>query len=59
LSDRIRDALALQRFGSGGDIGEAVAFLCSDAAAYITGTVLDCDGGMRLGDLPGPAGPTA
>lgn len=54
LGDRIRDALALPRFGTGRDIGDAVAFLCSDAASYITGTILDCDGGMRLGDFHVP-----
>jgi NAD(P)-dependent dehydrogenase (short-subunit alcohol dehydrogenase family) len=31
--------------GTPQDIGMAVAFLCSDAAAYITGTVLNVDGG--------------
>jgi NAD(P)-dependent dehydrogenase (short-subunit alcohol dehydrogenase family) len=61
VSDRIREALPLMRFGRRGDIADAVAFLCSDAAAFITGTVLDCDGGMRLGEfhtpLPVASGP--
>ncbi len=51
---QVQAALALPRLGRGQDIGDAVAFLCSDAAAYITGTILDCDGGMRLGDLASP-----
>lgn len=53
---RVQASLALPRLGRGQDIGDAVAFLCSDAAAYVTGTILDCDGGMRLGDLADPAG---
>ncbi len=56
MAERVQAALALPYFGRGSDVGEAVAFLSSDAASYITGTILDCDGGMRLGDLPVPSG---
>lgn len=42
---------ALRRFGEPEHIANAVAFLASDKAEYITGTILDCDGGMRLGNL--------
>ena len=49
--ERVRMSLALPRLGQGRDIGDAVVFLASDAAAYVTGATLDCDGGMRLGDL--------
>jgi NAD(P)-dependent dehydrogenase (short-subunit alcohol dehydrogenase family) len=47
----VRDSTSLRRLGEVGDIARAVAFLCSPLAGYVTGTVLDCDGGMRLGNL--------
>ncbi|HEY2659556.1 MAG TPA: SDR family oxidoreductase [Caulobacteraceae bacterium] len=55
LGGRIRDSLALPRFGARSDIAEAVAWLCSDAAGFVTGTTLDCDGGMRLGNFHTPS----
>ena len=48
------DALALSRFGQHIDIGNAVAWLCSEAASFVTGTTIHCDGGMRLGNLYAP-----
>lgn len=47
------DRIALRRFGVVEDIAQAALFLSSPAASYITGTILDCDGGMRLGDASG------
>lgn len=38
--------IAARRFGSAQDVAQAVAFLASDAANYITGTTLHVDGGM-------------
>jgi len=37
------------RLGTPDDIGAAVAFLASDDADYITGTMLRVDGGLRVG----------
>lgn len=44
---------AVKRFGTPRDIANAAIFLSSDEGAYITGTILDCDGGMKLGDASG------
>jgi 3-oxoacyl-[acyl-carrier protein] reductase len=40
--------IPLERLGNPADIAGAVAFLASDAAAYITGQVLVVDGGMVM-----------
>jgi NAD(P)-dependent dehydrogenase (short-subunit alcohol dehydrogenase family) len=46
----IRDALAghlpLRRVATKDDIADMVVFLCSDAAKYVTGAIIPCDGGM-------------
>lgn len=48
--DRARklSAIPLGRFSLPDDLGQAAAFLCSDAANLITGTVLNVDGGAGL-----------
>jgi NAD(P)-dependent dehydrogenase (short-subunit alcohol dehydrogenase family) len=42
-------ATALGRVGQPADIADAVAFLASDDARWITGQLLDVTGGMWLG----------
>jgi NAD(P)-dependent dehydrogenase (short-subunit alcohol dehydrogenase family) len=46
----IKERVPLRRYGTKDEIGDAAAFLSSDAARYITGTILDVDGGSQLGD---------
>ena len=52
LGDDVREMLSKQiplgRLGEVGDIAEAVRFLASDAASYITGQVLHVNGGMYM-----------
>jgi len=47
FGDPMRQLTALGRFGSGAEIGRAVAYLSSDKARYITGTTLTVDGGAN------------
>jgi len=44
------DRIAMKRWGEIEEIAEGAVFLCSNAARYITGTILDIDGGSQLGD---------
>ncbi|WP_027084619.1 SDR family NAD(P)-dependent oxidoreductase [Cohnella panacarvi] len=44
--------IPLRRVGKPKDIGEAVLWLASDAASYITGTSLKVDGGLILPGMP-------
>ena len=49
IQDQIRSHIPLGRFGSPEDVAEAVTFLATDEAGYITGQVLLVDGGLALG----------
>ena len=52
LPDKVKEAVLAQiplgRMGQPKDIAEAVAFLASDRAAYITGQTIQVDGGMGI-----------
>ncbi|MBW2437300.1 MAG: 3-oxoacyl-[acyl-carrier-protein] reductase [Desulfobacterales bacterium] len=52
LSEKAREAMLsiipLQRAGTAQDVAEAITFLASDSAAYITGQVLHVTGGMYM-----------
>jgi 3-oxoacyl-[acyl-carrier protein] reductase len=48
LKSKMLEHIPLKRFGRAQDIAAAVRFLASDDAAYITGHVLDVNGGMYM-----------
>jgi NAD(P)-dependent dehydrogenase (short-subunit alcohol dehydrogenase family) len=52
LAPEYLKTIPLHRFGRPSDIADCVAFLASDAAAYITGQTIVIDGGQTLG-IPG------
>ena len=44
----LADTIPLRRIGQPEDVAKVVGFLASDAASYVTGTVIPVDGGMVL-----------
>lgn len=48
-SDRLISQLPLKRIGFPEDVAEAVMWLCSDKASFITGQCLGIDGGLTIG----------
>jgi NAD(P)-dependent dehydrogenase (short-subunit alcohol dehydrogenase family) len=44
----LANALPLQRYGEKEEIADLAIFLASDAAKYITGAIVPCDGGSCL-----------
>lgn len=55
IIDAYHDAIPLNRYGSEREIAEAVAFLCSEKASYITGQIIAADGGFEATGIGLPA----
>jgi 3-oxoacyl-[acyl-carrier protein] reductase len=49
LKDKMKLMIPLGRFGADRDVAAAIVFLASDEAGYITGQVLDVNGGLHMG----------
>ncbi|MFJ2743769.1 beta-ketoacyl-ACP reductase [Streptomyces sp. NPDC087440] len=46
--ERLLSSIALRRFGTAGEVAALTAFLLSDDASYLTGSVLESHGGLTL-----------
>ena len=53
--DRLLDTLSLRRWGRADEVADLVCFLASDAAAYVTGTLVDVSGGKLATQIPAAA----
>ncbi len=48
LQERFAAMTMLKRFGRPEEVANVISFLCSEESSYITGAVIDVNGGMRL-----------
>lgn len=48
MRERMIQGVPLGRMGDPEEVGEAVLWLCSDAASFITGAILPVDGGLAI-----------
>jgi len=48
VKESFMNVIPLKRFGTAEDVAQAVAFLCSDSAGYITGQVIQVNGGLLM-----------
>ena len=47
-TDAIVQKLPMQRLGQPSEVADVIYFLCSDAAAYVTGTEIEINGGQHI-----------
>ncbi len=55
IIDAYHDAIPLNRYGRERELAEAIVFLCSDRASYISGQCLSVDGGFEATGIGLPA----
>lgn len=52
---RLKARIPLRDYGTKGDVADMAVFLGSANAKYVTGAIIDCDGGSILGDASADA----
>lgn len=52
FGDSLLGPVALRRYGEASEVAQAIAFLASDYAGFITGTILEIDGGKLSSQNP-------
>jgi NAD(P)-dependent dehydrogenase (short-subunit alcohol dehydrogenase family) len=53
IVDKITKAIPLKRWGTEEDIAKTAMFLSTDASSYITGTIIETDGGVTIASPEG------
>lgn len=53
MREKIARAMPLRRWGTESEVADAALFLSSEASSYVTGTVLDADGGAAIASPEG------
>jgi 3-oxoacyl-[acyl-carrier protein] reductase len=48
VQEQMRRMIPLGRFGTGADVANVAVFLVSELGGYVTGQVINCDGGMVM-----------